>query len=557
MSLSRSWTLLLIGLIATYALVTRAMGFLQPYHHDEYKWALAANPAFGMTDTIPHPFLARWLYEQVGGLFGYDYLRIVPIVLSLVLMTLLYIWVRKWYGEIEAVVALALFALCAYALLGSVQIDIDGALLPLIALVTIAAYLSVIAQTEPQKRSRALIVMCAAMVVGFVSKLSFVLVPATLALHFLLTQSASVRAGLARTRTLLIVAAVAVLGIIVVAFSWEHVQFFRYVDNFLALANRDYVQIMFQTVKAALFLSPLMVFGAILAWRYRSDLLIWYLFLGANILFYFVVFDFSHRTFDRYLLFLVLPLVVITSVWMARMMREMDPRSLQRGISVLIATIIASCVAAGLIASQPHRVIPLIPKTGFIEAFRSGQWDFLLPMTGGSGPLGFYLPFDAIAFLWIVAALSLLALVLYRRSLGVYAVAVLVGVSMVHTGMVTREYLTGASFGFAPAVVSTLLVHTAQLTEGRVLTYNDIAAYDLYTQNRYGARFYPHTDFIPENIEKLRAHEGVYMVVQMPAIDPSSVYGQFFARCETLAFAEDKQISGAILDCDEAKAQLP
>ena len=88
-----------LAMIAIYAVATRAIAFFQPYHQDEYKWALAADPGSHIAaDTIPHPFLGKFIYYLGGQVFGYGHLRIVPIILSIAFLALLFIYVRRRYS---------------------------------------------------------------------------------------------------------------------------------------------------------------------------------------------------------------------------------------------------------------------------------------------------------------------------------------------------------------------------------------------------------------------------------------------------------------------------
>lgn len=542
-------TITACAVIVLFALITRVGALSQPYHHDEYKWALAADVSYEMTDSIPHPFLARTVYEVVGGVVGYDNLRIVPIVLSCAVLALLFVVVRRKFGSTAGLCALGVYAYSAYGLLGSVQVDIDGAFLPLFTLLAFLGYEYLLEAKTRAQRLRALALLTISFILGFSAKLAFILVPATLTLHYLLTRPQVFGMLQKHMRALVGVGAVLALGGVLASVFWEQVYFFRYVDNFLALGGRDYGQVVFQCVKAGLYLSPI-VLGILLGLRYAKELSLWFVFLATNIGFYFVLFDFTHRTFDRYLLFLVLPMAVVLGVTIARMYQEFT-KGLQKGfVLVMAGSGLLALFLTEILSALPHRVIPLIPKTAFVESFLSLHLDFLLPMTGGSGPLGFYLPVDALLLVWGVAFLALCLCFLGRERVRAYALAVFIGVSCAHALFVTHEYLTGARFGSVPKVTHELLAQIQEQNTGPVLTYNDIGAYELHEMGKYSARFYPHTEFIEGNMEKLKAHTGVFLVVDFPRIAPDSVYGQFFSSCATLAQAKDGAVSGRVLNCE-------
>ncbi len=541
----------IMGLVAiagvlVYSIAARLLAFSQPYHQDEYKWALAAEPRWGLEGSIPHPELARLVYEYTGFVVGYSHLRVVPILITACIALLLFLYVRRSFGILAAFLTLGVFLIDFYALLGSVQIDIDGAFLPLFTLLSFMGYLWWRDSAESSFRRRGVLMAAAGLVLGFVAKLSFVLTPAAIALDLFFSRADFRRLLFSRRVVLSVIAAAVFAGSILAVF-WNDVWFLRYVDNFVALHGRDYAQLAFLTVKGLFYLSPVIVFGMVLGLRYARELSIWYIFLALNILFYFVIFDFTHRTFDRYLLFFTLPGAVITGVALARAFVGIADKKRLLALTILCTAVAG--IVTHLVFSMPHTAIPLIPKTAFIDAVTHGIFSILLPLTGGSGPLGFYVPLDALLILWAVAAAATLYLLFAFRS-SAAALAIFLGVSLTYNVFMTVEYLTGTYYGSAPKVVHELIARLdASGNHEPLLTYNDTAAYELHTRGLYGGRFYPHPQFIPDNVKKFDSASGYFLVVNMPAIDPISGYGRFFAACKSLEEVHSGVIGGQILDC--------
>lgn len=539
------WVILALSVL--YALTTRMIGFFQPYHHDEYKWVMAADPSYNLEDSIPHPFLARFLYEEIGALIGYDNLRLVPILLSLATLTLLFFIVRRWFKLPAAVFSVAVYTITLYALLGSLQIDIDGAFLPLATLVAFGGYL-LFRDGEGREKQKGFLILLPSLLVGFALKLSFILTPAAIIADYLFRNRA-VLLLLLRSRLVYIGGILMLfLGGATLFFFGEEIQFLRYVRNFTSLEGRAYFQLVFETAKALMYLSPLLVGGVVLGWRYRRELSVWYWFLAANAVFYFVLFDFSHRTFDRYLLFFILPASVITGVAISRAVESL-PNKKHLFIFGVSATALLAALSH-LLFSLPHKILPLIPKSAYIEAVQRGEWSFLVPLTGGSGPLGFYLPFDFVAVLWIMGGISLFFAWSGREKIAPYALLLFLTVSLVYSAFATTEYLLGAYFGSAPKVIRTLITNIeSRDLEKRVITYNDIAAYELSERNLYEARFYPHPEFIESNRKKFEGVTPYFLVVEIPELNTDSVYGRFFSQCKVLHEVRDKRITGSFYDC--------
>jgi hypothetical protein len=540
-----------IFLVAFFA---RIAAFSQPYHHDEYDFAMAADPSYGLEDFIPHPYLSPTTYRVVGSVVGYDHLRVVPIVLSLATLALLFYYVGRRWGLLAGVFASGVYAFSAYGLLGGVQIDIDGAFLPFFTILAFIAYERFLLAEQKRSQARALSLLAVVIFFGLSAKLSFILVPATFVLHYLFVHTKIARSVLRNRRVLIAGGVVALLALLAVSAGSE-IGFLRYIDNFTSFAGRDYMQVAFQTVKAALYVSPI-VLGLLLAVKHWGELKSWFMFLGINVLFYYVLFDFTHRTFDRYLLFAMLPMAVLVGVAFARSFAAYEKGMRTKLVLAGIGAAAIAAVVAETIASMPHRVIPLIPKSAFIESVLSLRLDFLLPMTGGSGPLGFYVPVDALMLLWGAALLALGAALFASNTIRAYALAAFIGICLSHTALVTTEYLWGMRYGSAPKVAVALLEDIQNRDTGPILTYNDIGAFDLMEMGKYAARFYPHAEFIPGNIEKLRAHEGLFLVVGLPRIAEDSIYGRFFASCEALSEVTDGLVQGQLLECSKAKGIL-
>lgn len=543
---------ILILLIATALFVgTRIPALSQPYHQDEYKWALETDPQWGLIGTLPHPPLTPFVYQYVGALSGYAHLRLIPITLSLFNLLLIFFLARRQFGADAAGIAAFLFSLDAFSILGSAQIDIDGAFLPFFTLALFYGY--VVSSSGVKNRRRGFAIMAASLVLGLLTKLSFVLAPAAVAADALYRSPHLWRRFATRR---IIVSAVVFMVLLagVVAAAWEHILFLRYIGKFVAFSGRDYGEIFFLTAKSFIYLSPLIVLGIIAGLRYWRDLFLWYALLGFSLLFYFILFDFSHGAFDRYLLFLVAPGVVITAVTIEHLVLEVARRRQGAFWMVSLMSFALALLVGNWIFSRVHEVVPLIPKTAFVHAILHGQWNILLPLSGGSGPLGFYVPVDGVAFFWISSAFFAFAFLLarwFRRGgIASFALAVCIGFAASSNILVGTEYLTGRYYGYSPAVLATLVQRIDEMHINQpILTYNDIGAYELRVRHLYAARFYPHPQFIADNIAKFEAHRGPYLIVGIPAIDPGSGYARFFAQCLPLATTTNGLINGALLDC--------
>ncbi len=551
--------LILPFLVGFYAVVTRLMGVGQLYHQDEHRWAIAVNGSYGVWDAIPHPIFSKLIYMGIGAITGYDYLRVVPLILSLLTLTLIMVVAQRAYGTLTSLIAGLLYATTTYALIGSLQIDIDGAFLPFFTILSIGAYLEWQRATAKKTTYGALGVLLLAIVLGLMTKLSFVLVPAAIGVDALLRYQ-KVRDVLMSVRIMLPLVLFGVLGAFFVWTYWGDTRAFSYIEHFVAFSGRDYTQVLFQLAKVLFYTSLFIPLLIVLGLQHVRQLSVWYLFLAANILFYFVIFDFTHRTFDRYLMFIIVPGVIIAAYVLSRVYAAMTNKARQVMVySFCIVGVIATSITH-IVFSSAHTLLALTPKSKFIEALKTFEWNILFPLSGGSGPIGFYLPLDGMLYLVLASfffgVLFILDhLIKKQGSVAPLLLGAFIATTAVHNGFVTFEYLTGGYYGNTTKVATTILSALPDGTK-EVRTYNDIAAYELYERGVYAGRFYPHEAFFEANEKRLKAYIGLYMIVDMPHLNPDQLFGRFFSACSVVATTSDKYIEGKLVFCDERARRM-
>ena len=113
-----------------------------------------------------------------------------------------------------------------------------------------------------------------------------------------------------------------------------------------------------------------------------------------------------------------------------------------------------------------------------------------------------------------------------------------------------NELLRGDLYGSPDKIVRQTLNYI--LTEPsitKVITYNDIAPYDLKKSGKYHSRFYtaPERDYT----KKVSAFRGHYMIVDFPAIYKNDRYWPLITRCPLLKKFQDKKIESYVFDCSK------
>ncbi len=522
------------------------------YHQDEYKWAQIVDPYFNQMGQIPHPPLAEVTYHYFGQVFGYLHLRIVPFIFSLAILWLLYKVVSNEFEKRAALVATFLYAIIPYAVMASIQIDIDGAILPFFVLLTVFCWRKYLGQANV-KNGAAVI---GALAGGFLSKISFILIGPSLlyeafnkgVIRFKVTQIKKIS---------LLLAAVVGGGLIIAGFlAWLYpgLELGRIVNyaksfSFLNLGARNYAQVVFLSAKATMLLSPILLLVIWAAFKNLRKYAFWSIYALSGIIFYLVLFDFSNRTLDRYLMILTLPMVIIGAdvigEWLFDLKRSRA--SIMTGAGVALVTT--------LILMIPTRILPLVPKEAYVAAVKSFHFDFLIPFSSGSGPIGFYLSALFIGAVWL---LSLIAVVfLCKRRVSDLIKVALISLITVYCFVMNVEAATGVLYGSPDKVARKL---TTQLTSNpsinEVITYNDIAGYELGRSGQYFKRFYTHPIFAESTVNKMKEYSGYYLVVDFPEIDKSSNYWDYLQSCDQVSEVQSGLIKGYIFDCVKGNKNL-
>ena len=202
-----------------------------------------------------------------------------------------------------------------------------------------------------------------------------------------------------------------------------------------------------------------------------------------------------------------------------------------------------------------HSVPTLYPKKEWLSLFTHLKWNFLFPFTGGSGPTGFYISFLFISFAWILS----IFLIVYGRSKFISSKEILFLVLVLgifYNVIFTEEYLfgkiNGSSYGLFEEVKQ-FIVNDKNIK--KIMVYNDIGGYEIQKLGKYERRIYAAPQF--ESVYKpiFIPYDGHVLFIDIPRVNPNSLYANFFAVCSEIYKKNDKYITAKILDC--SKRHIP
>ncbi len=550
---------LIAGITLMLFLALRLPAIHQPYHQDEYRWATIANPLFHQ-EFGSHPPMNQVALSVYGRFFGYDTLRVVPLMFSFGGLMLIYlISIALSSSRRIGLIAALLYSVNIYSVIAGLQIDIDGAILPFFVLLAYWAYLKVL---DGDKRFRWLLV--AAILGGLLTKLSFVLCLAALAVDVFLCMGGKANKSISTSvrflkKNIVVVGLTTVsivLGIIIACllYAAEFSSVVAYASHFKSFnfGSRAYGDLGFKVVKSLFFASPLLVLVGIAALgvsELRQRYRFWWIYLGLNLMFYLVLFDFAKLTVERYFMFLIAPLCIIAAGWIGGEIYNLQftiynfkkvTRMQWAAMGVLLYVLM-------LIITIPHDALPLNPKNAYVNHLLSLRLNFLIPFTGGSGPVGFY--FSAL-FIAVTFGFSMLLIVLAwrRQAWNEWMVLALLLVGIGYNLFFDTEYLFGFFYGSVPSVEQQAIEYVVSHQNIKeVITYYDHGAYYLQLAGKYSARFYtaPTRDYT----DRLTEYRGHYMVVDFPEIDKASLYWKLISRCPAERQFSDGYVYAYIFDC--------
>ena len=538
---------ILILLVLGFILL-RFSGLDLPYHQDENKW-------IGVTmDGIPHPPLTGLFMISADRLFGSDHLRLLPFLLGVINLFLLYYLVRYKFGKTEALWSILIFTVSFYSVLASLMVDTDGQVLPFFFLLSALSYYKWQDSADFKHKLRWGILLALFILAGFLVKLSFVIVLGALVLDFLYAQKNKI------TRPLLIKC----LGIFFALIFFLGFVFFvaRYIvpvldlsrslahwKVFFALSDRNFLQTGIQFFKAILYASSLLVLPFFFLTKDLAKKLSFFIFfLVIGLFFYLLLFDFSSGALDRYLEFTVVPLSIISGVVMSGIFKQTESSGREKMGRLITLGLL---ISAGIFLLQfiPHFTPPLWPKTEWFHRFLSLRWNFVFPFTGGSGPLGFYVSWLFIILVWLLS-IFLVLLVFFKTQWRKQIWILIFILGLVYNAVFVEEYLFGKINGNPNYLLEKAIIfieHNKDIE--KVINYNNIGINKLTRIGKFERRLYvapKHEAFYVEELSKFKGH---YMVIDMPHLDPNSLYAKYFSSCEVIYERYSKKISSRVYDC--------
>ncbi len=555
--MTKNQKIILVGLFILF-FILRFPGLSLPYHQDEAKVVTYSETVSGAGELFAHPPLMQIFFVAGSYVFGSDYFRLLPIFFGFLSVLVLYLFIRDRFGYESAVSVSFVYAICFYNIWGSLQLDVDGSMLPFFFLLSVYAY-GKVKSSESRVKTKWIIFLIVTFLLGWLVKLNFILAILAICADCILFNwknftvkkaTYAVLAGLGFVA--LYIALLYLIQALYPAFRIDAMM--NHANQFKEQGGRNYMQVLVQGVKAIYYLSPLLLIPLFFVSKdilKKASVFILYLIFG--LAFYFVIFDFSRGALDKYLMFLTLPLAVVCGLVLdsllkkfkedAVLMEKIKPALLWgAGLSFLLVSL----------NFLPHLVVPLYPKTLWFSRVLHGDWNILTPFNGGSGPVGFYVSFLFIAFSFLIS-FACVVLGFWKKEKRPLLAVVIVFVGLIYNGVFASELLFGSFFGSSEKVLQDSISFIKKDDSiKQVLTFNNTGSFELLEIGKYSGRIYATPEFAPGNLEKFASFQGQYLIVEIPKL--YGVYRDFFDGCKVLFETNSGEIRGWVYNCpDSAK----
>jgi hypothetical protein len=134
------------------------------------------------------------------------------------------------------------------------------------------------------------------------------------------------------------------------------------------------------------------------------------------------------------------------------------------------------------------------------------------------------------------------------------ALLVLIPIGLIYNGIFAEEYLFGKMYGSAPRLLTPVVEYIKNNPEIQYVTvYNDNGGAEIQAIGKYRKRLYTDPAFdINDKIKTLNTYKEYYLEINIPRIDPNSIYRKYFNSCGVIYQKTDQKISATVYDCRNA-----
>jgi hypothetical protein len=412
-SFARSnWIFLLIlavGLVFRLSALNNALSF------DEYTQTRAVLQAneWGFEKFSEMNPLTNWTRILVTYFLGVHIwsMRLTSLIFAIATAWILYLLAKELYNKKAALFAVALLWLSAWHSLVSTSVSFDGTFMTFYTLLTMYFFVK-----HEKTEERKWLYFCGiAFGLTVLTKYPGVLIFPALFIYSLIMHRDIKRAF--KEFFIIGIVGVAVFSIFpIIVFLFTDPGFFwtafQHGNPYFSDRTISPVLLAIQYAHALFWMGPLMFFGYFLSWsgRQKQDWLS-HTFIFVVLVFYTFIDRDPFRPVERYFVVFLPLLCMLIGKYLVDLRIN---KRLWKTCGITFAVFLALNF---ILALLPWEFLPFYPKTNFVNAVFSWDWNFFVPFTGDQGPVGLYVKFLLFAIALIAGAVFF-ALSFRKKALG-------------------------------------------------------------------------------------------------------------------------------------------
>jgi len=520
--------------IFVLALVIRLPGLAHTASIDEVSYL---ERGYFLNWHPPIPILAHSVTRMMLGDYAWVS-RLLMLAIGMINLTLVYKLASRLCGRRAGLFAAALMGFSAYAVLASLQIDMDGSFLLMFYLSTSLIFLKYL----DQKTTGWLLLAGVSFGLCLLTKYPGAFILPILALYHLITEKDLASA-------IKVSAVILAVGLLVFSLFplWSYLAGSSYftdtlghLSKYTAGRNISLPLMVVQYLLFVLWAGPLLLgLFTLSLFRPKKGYVFAIIWILAIVGFYTFVNRDNFKPIERYFTVLLAPLCIIIGSYLSRL-------RLSKKEVWLTAAIAVAGLGCFMLLNLRGDMISFYPKTAFIDNALSLRWNFYMPITGSSGPIGFFVNFRVVAIAFIVVLASGLALLAAgqerRRAAASAALIIFLSVSLAYNFFFVQEYLFSTTSPSVNRVTQEMIGYAKAngLPEPIYVFRNTALKY--YLRDKYTNLNFIDFD-IEDNqtrVEDIISRKATVLIVDFPKLNEQSLFWKGLGACRLEKSFTDK-----------------
>ncbi|MCK4669656.1 MAG: glycosyltransferase family 39 protein [Nanoarchaeota archaeon] len=480
-------------------------------------------------------------------------IRLTSLIFGLFSIVLVYLLAKALYDKKTAIWAAGLLGFSAWHMLGSTSISFDGAFLTFYYILTIACYV----KFDKTSDNKWLYLTGIAFGLAMLTKYNAVLLIPILGLYALFQKHKII--AIIKQFSILILISILIFSIFpILAYLTDFSYFIVTLQHNRVFFGEglNLALLLIQYVLAFLWMGPLFIGLYLLKLiKFKRSEILMHLWIWIPFLFFTFIIQENFRPLERYF-FVFLPAICILGASYISGFKFN-----RKHLALFLIVFILFTGFLFFINLRGGDFLPFYPKTEFISAVKSLDWNIYMPFTGDQGPAGMYLLFSGIAYSFILSAVFLLLHLIYsfknKKKIASTFFVLFFAIAFSYNIFMAQELIVNSTNPDINHLSKDVYDYANQMDLKQPLFYFRNYAARYYLEDKYSE--IEILDFGIENDEARVAEvigsQSHVVIVDFPTLDKNSLlWKELSNKCTLQKQFEDKGISlGFIFDCSMQK----